>query len=150
MMKGVGLAVSVGALVGLASCSSSDEQPACRIEGTYTMSATPETQSEGCAALPSSPGTTVTISAVQGAYAVELQGGTGACRGDLVEACKLQTKCDVDILDATDPAQRTGTLQFSWTFSQGGFTGLNAGAIPPATSVPKGCTFSSNATATRR
>lgn len=149
MTKVVGLAVFALVLITASACSSDDE-PDCRIEGTYTMTATPETQSEGCSAVPPSSSTTITISPFQGAYAVELQGGTGACRGDRIEACKLQTKCDVNVVDATDPAQRTGTLQFSWTFSQDGFTGLNAGSVPPATSVPKGCTFSSNATAKRR
>lgn len=143
-------------VVALLACSSSSSEPSCQIAGTYTMTATPETKTSGCDAIANGPQTsTVTITArppgMTGPdFAIELQGAQGACAGTLVEACKVQSKCDYNLTDAVDPKNSTGTVQFSWTFDATGFSGLNAGTFPAAKSVPGGCTFSSNATAKRR
>jgi hypothetical protein len=134
----------------------------CKIEGTYTLEATLETQSAGCEDL-FDPATNpnagaqqvVTITAkppgLRGPdFAIEIQGASGACAGDIVDACTVQTKCDLNVTDALDPNNATGTLQFSWTFSATGFEGLNSGALPPAKTAPKGCTFTSRAVGVRR
>lgn len=154
-MKRVCAAAAVGAFVAVnAACAAETDADECRILGTYTMTATPETQSAGCSAISGNEGdtgsTTVTISSVGTDYVIELQGAQGACKGSLVESCKLQSKCDYVVTDALDSADDTGTLQFSWTFDASGFRGVNSARIPKATSVPEGCSFTSNATATRR
>jgi hypothetical protein len=153
-MPQIGRSTLVLAAVLIAACSSDndgDGAPSCTIEGTYSMTAAIESQSEGCSDIQAGPPSVVTITArPSGNFLVELQGGTGGCAGDLVGTCKVQTKCDVRVSDATDPSNNMGTLQFSWTFDANGFTGLNSAALPPARSLPRGCTFTSNATATRR
>lgn len=149
-MRRIWSAAVVG-LVCLVACSDGDKDaPACSIPGTYTMTAAPETQSSGCSALPPAAPTTVTVNSAGGGYSIEMQSLQGGCVATLVEACKIQAKCDFQATDALDPAQATGTLQFSWTFDAGGFKGINSGTIPKARSVPDGCTFTSNATAQRR
>jgi hypothetical protein len=153
-MRGVAFAVGLTAV--LVACSGDDE-PECVIAGTYTMTATPESQSEGCADLGSGEGppTTLTITerppgATGPDFAVEMSGLQGGCAANKTSACQIQTKCDVVLTDATDPANNVATLQFSWTFTESGFSGLNSGAFPAAKTLPRGCNFTSKATASRR
>lgn len=142
------------ALLMVAACSSSSESdaPICKVAGTYVMTATPQTASEGCPLKSgeAGPPVTITITPSGETFAVEMQGAQGGCTATVPEACKLQTKCDLVETDAIDPGNRVGTLQFSWTFNATGFSGLNSGSLPPAGSLPKGCTFQSSATATRQ
>lgn len=146
--------MAVVVTVVLVACSSDDEE-ACPIAGTYTMTATPEAQSEGCQDLGQAGQTTLTITQRPPGktgpdFALQMQGVQGACAVEQLAACKVQSKCDILITDATDPANNVGTLQFSWTFDRGGFKGINSGSFPAATSLPRGCTFTSQATGTRR
>lgn len=147
------VAASLFALV--AACSSADE-PSCRIGGTYTMTATPDIQTEGCSDLPQGPtSSAVTLTprpagATGPDFALEMQGLSGACAVNQSDTCKLDGKCDVTIIDATDPANNIATLQITWTFTESGFSGLNSGSFPAAKSLPRGCAFTSKANGTRR
>lgn len=144
------LIVSAVALA-LLACSSSDDEPACQIVGTYTMTAVTETQTAGCAAVTDDgTPTTLTISADGAGYLVEIGGTEGSCPAEVIGACKIQSKCGLALRDPVDPNNATGTLQYSWTFKPDGFSGLNSGVIPAAKSLPDGCTFTSTATGTRR
>ena len=129
-----------------AACSSSTDGEECTIVGTYTVSA--ETEGGDCP--DAKDGMTYTISRVGDAYGVEIQGLSGGCIADPVGTCKLQGKCDLAISDATDPSNARGTAQYSWTFTGSGFSGSMAISIPPAASLPGGCSGSSRQTATRR
>jgi hypothetical protein len=136
------------AAVYVAACSSGDDEPACRIEGTY--SATGVTESGDCPPVDGNQPVTDTISRnPDGSYLLEVQGITGGCRLEQVETCKLQGKCDVDIADATTQIT-TGTAQYSWTFRRDGFDGFSTVSIPPARSLPNGCTGSARVTGARR
>lgn len=145
--------VGIGLLV---ACSSSDKDdtPACQIAGTYSMTTTVETQSEGCSVIPPDDGTpsVVTVNASGGGFTIETQGLSGACPANAIDACKLQAKCDVVVSDATGKnPPYTVTLQFSWTFDAAGFSGgINSGAFPVVPDVPKGCNITSKATGARR
>lgn len=147
------VASAVGAvIVVLAGCSSEAGDP-CPIAGTYTMMAVAETNT--CPTSSGGGSTAVTITARPPGktgpdFYLEIQGTTGGCAADKVDVCKIQSKCNVTVTDALSATDNVGTLQFSWTFDGKGFTGLNSGAVPPAESVPKGCSFTSNATGIRR
>ena len=117
------------------------------------MTSTTESQSDGCAELLSGPvePTTVTITkSADDSYAIELEGLPGACHGDLIAGCKLQTKCDLQLKSPLDPTRRTGTLQISWAFNSSGFTGSTSASYPPISQAPKGCDATTADTGKRR
>lgn len=136
-----------GGLVAACSSDAAEDEPVCRIEGTYTATGTKE--SGDCELAASGPVTDTITKLPDGRYRLEIQGATGACDLDLVETCKLQGKCQLAISDATNPDD-VGTVQYSWTFHNMGFNGFSAVAIPPAASVPKGCTATARVEGTRR
>lgn len=151
------LAVAAFAGTSTMACAAPTEPAvSCPVAGTYTMTAEPETMSAGCSDLSSDVGPmTVTLTQRRPGktgpdFSLELQGATGACAANFVDACKVQAKCDVQVLDATDPRNDVGTLQFSWNFDSEGFSGINSGSIPVAESLPKGCSFTSKAIGVRR
>jgi hypothetical protein len=84
-------------------------------------------------------------------FALEITGNTGACSLNRVagSACKVQGKCDIAVTDALDPKYATGTVQYSWTFDSKGFTGTSTLILPPAKSLPQGCTGQANVVGTR-
>lgn len=140
-------AVAVALVVGCSSSTEGDE-PACRLEGTYTATGMVETGD--CPIDPNAPPTTDTITKLaDGRYRLEIQGTTGACDLEQVEMCKLQGKCDIAVSDALTPGER-GTVQYSWTFTATGFTGFSAVTVPRATSLPNGCSGTASITGTRR
>lgn len=146
MTRHVLVAASLVALV--VACSSSTDGEECVIVGTY--SATGVQESGNCPASGSDAPVTDTITKIgEGRYGLEIQGISGGCVLDQVEACKLQGKCDLGIIDAINPADR-GTVQYSWTFTKDGFSGFSAITIPPAKSLPDGCSASAKVTGTRR
>lgn len=147
-MRHVLAAASLLAILAACSSSTDGDGTSCRIEGTYT--ATGKVESGNCPLNPDAPPTTDTITKLDDrSYGLEIQGTTGGCVLELVEACKLQGKCDLAITDAIDPGDR-GTVQYSWTFTQDGFTGFSAVTVPPAKSLPDGCSGTASVTGTRR
>lgn len=140
-------------LVGCSSSASSGES--CPFEGTYTFTNMLES---GMCMAPADAGAqssnsvgTVTITANGGSYVLQLAGVTGGCIATQVgSACKLQADCPVTITDAIDPTNATGTFQYSWTFTESGFTGLTTVNAPPAKSLPDGCSATDSSTGTRR
>lgn len=144
-MRHVLVAASLIALV--VACSSSTDGEDCQIEGTYT--ATGKLESGNCPAGDGSPVTDTITKLSNGQYGLEIQGTTGGCTLDLVGTCKLQGKCGIAVSDATNPGD-TGTVQYSWTFTANGFDGFSAVTIPPAKSLPDGCSASVHVTGTRR
>ena len=133
----------------LFACSSDDKET-CPIVGTYSVSGT---NTDGDCPT-STDATAYTISPApdgSGAdYVVEITGIQGRCALNEIAACKAQGKCDLDVGDATDPANRTGTFQYSWTFSEGGFTGTATLIVPDAKSLPGGCRSSISQNASRQ
>lgn len=128
-------------------CSSSDDEPACTIAGTYTMVAAKES---GTCADTGGAASTITITQAGRDYDIEIQGFQGGCVGTTTAACKLQMACDVLILDALSAANNVGTLQAAWAFDAKGFSGINSISVPPAKSLPAGCFGTFKATGTRR
>lgn len=141
------------ALVGLAAaCSSSTDgdDDACRIEGTYTATAVQESGNCPIGGGESTGPVTDTVTKLpDGRYRLEIQGTTGACDLEIVEQCKLQGKCAIAVTDAINPGE-TGTVQYSWTFRRDGFDGFSAITVPPAQSLPGGCSATAKVTGTRR
>jgi hypothetical protein len=140
-------------LVALAACSSSSSAPACQIEGSYT--ATAERTSGDCQ-LSTTPVTdTITARPADATgpdFALQITGLQGGCALNHVagDTCKVQGKCDITVSDALDPSNATGTAQYSWTFTGTGFTGTSTVTIPPAKSLPKGCSAIASVTGTRQ
>jgi hypothetical protein len=144
-------------IVVIAGCTSStDGNAGCPITGTYAVAGA--TESGNCASQSTdesgSTSTTYTITRrAEGSspeYAIEIQGLQGACGADHVDTCKLHGKCDILIKDAVSATNNTGTFQFSWTFDAKGFGGTYALTVPPAKSLPKGCTENGTTQGTRR
>lgn len=158
LIMGVALAAIVVA------CSSSDDGSAltnCEYVGTYSMTA--NLTSSACAADDPDAGVTgqssephpvtVTVSgpdSTGSVYAVQLEGVQGGCRGEVLAGCKLQTKCEITLTDALDPANRVGTYQFSWTFTHAGYSGSETLNLPPAQNYSHGCRGEADVTATRK
>jgi hypothetical protein len=146
-----GLCVLAFGVLLVTACSSESEGPACKIEGTYLGTASNVT---GTCAVSTDP-VTDTITArteTPPDFNLEIQGFTGACSLTRVagEACKVQGKCDITVTDAIDPANATGTVQYSWTFTNTGFSGTSAVTIPPGKSLPNGCSGRASVTGTRQ
>lgn len=133
-------------LAGPGCASSTEDEPPCRIEGTYSVAATLES---GDCAVSSSPVTDTISKLSDTRYGLEIQGFTGGCLLDLVESCKLQGKCDVTTTDTLRPGD-VATVQYSWTFTRDGFSGFSAATIPPAKGLPNGCRATVRVTGTRR
>lgn len=129
------------------ACSSSTDGDECLIVGTYAVTGA----SEAGNTCPDSINetTTYTISADGAGYDVQIQGIQGFCDAQPVTSCKIQGSCAVGVKDAKDPNAK-GTLQFSWTFTEGGFKGSMSVAVPDAASVPGGCSGTSAQTGVRR
>jgi hypothetical protein len=131
------------------ACSSSaedDAAPSCSFVGSYNVTATEE--AGGTCGAAGNP--TYTISDLgDGTYGLEVPGLQGGCIIEDIGNCKGQGKCDLKLLDATDPANATGGVSFAWTFSRDGFTGSNSLVLPPAKTLPDGCTSRYALTATR-
>jgi hypothetical protein len=149
-------AVLVGVIALLVACSSDPAAaPTCQIEGSY--SATGTTIPGGtCPDAPATPVVDTITARPPGAtgpdFKLEITGLKGACSLNLVagSACKVQGKCDVEISDALDPQNATGTVQYSWTFDSKGFTGTSTLTAPPGKSLPKGCIGQANVVGTRQ
>ncbi len=154
--RGIALAL-VG--IGLASaCSGTAENKAtCPIVGTYTVTGTvesgdcssPSTDESGASS------TTYTITKLDSGdptsdFGIEIQGLRGGCIGDQIDTCKVQGKCDLRLKDPVSPSDDIGTYQFSWTFDANGFNGTYAVRLPPAKTLPKGCTENGSIVGTRR
>lgn len=123
------LAVVVGS-----ACSSSSSEPACELVGTYKLAGT--NRKGDC---PSTGGDTlVTVSERGSALVAEFQGVQGGCPLTKTGTCGWQTKCDLDIVDATGP-QKQGTLQLSVSVDGASVSGTSALYLPPAKDLPKGC-----------
>lgn len=144
----------IASVLVLAGCSSSSSStPACQIEGSYT--ATGQRTNGNCpvSTMPVTDTITARPAGASGPdFALQITGLQGACSLNYVagETCKVQGKCDIAITDALDPANATGTTQYSWTFTSTGFTGTSTVTIPPAKSLPQGCTAMANVTGTRQ
>lgn len=142
------------AILAVACTTKVEGEDACTIAGTYSLSGVKE--SGNCPESGGDPNatTTLTISPAEAGsgadFALEIQGLQGACPMAKVDSCKLQGKCDVVLKDALDPRNATGSIQYTWTFDKNGFTGFSALTLPPATSLPKGCSQNATNTATRR
>ena len=145
----------VGMTFAVVACSSSDED-ACVIEGTYSATAVmlpggscPDTNNDPVVdtitARP--PGTTGGPD-----FYLQITGTQGGCPLNRVagSACKVQGKCDVQLIDALDPNNAMGTVQYSWTFDANGFTGTSTVIVPAAKSLPKGCTAQASVTGKRQ
>lgn len=148
--------VALGFVVvsGLVACSSSSSGPACQIEGSY--SGVGSNAQGTCPSGAAGPVTDTITARPPGAtgpdFLLEITGLQGGCALNYVagEACKVQGKCDLQITDALDPNNATGTVQYSWTFTNSGFTGTSTETIPPAKSLPKGCSTQETVTGTRQ
>lgn len=116
----------------LASCAT---DPPCSIAGLYVGMQT-SVVSGNCPGSTSSVADTFTESGTSATLSV--QGLSGTCSGP-VDRCTWTASCQVMVTDATDPTNSTGTIQYSWAFTSTGFTGTSAVSIPPARSVPGGC-----------
>lgn len=130
------LAVALSLTV-VAACSSSEDDAAddCPIVGTYNIKGEPISGDCG-------PGAeaTYTVSAQGAGYLVEVPGLQGGCSLESAGTCKVQGKCDVVGTDALDPNNNVAGVSFAWTFTKSGFTGTNTLSLPPAKSLPAGCT----------
>jgi len=152
-MKGGVLFAGAVALAMVACSSSGSSSPACKVAGTYTGFL--DSQSGTC---PSSGSGTVTDTITArpaGAsgpdFILEITGLQGACELNYVDeaACKVQGKCDATITDALTPGDK-GTIQYSWTFDAAGFHGTSTVDLPPAKSLPNGCSGQATVHGTRQ
>lgn len=133
------------ALFLLGACGD-DPGPSCLIEGTYSATVLPESGNCPVSTAPVAD----TISALpNGKYRLQIQGLTGGCDMDRVEACKLSAKCDLKAQDVLTPGS-VGTAQYAWTFTDSGFTGFSAIVLPAAKSMPAGCSGTAKVTGIRR
>ncbi len=145
-MRPVIVTALVAAFVAAAGCASSSNEEPCRIEGTYTATGTLES---GNCPLVDGPVTDTLTKLPDGRYRLEIQGTTGGCDLDLVDTCKVQGKCFLDVKDVVNPGDR-GTVQYSWSFTRDGFSGLSAVTVPPAASLPAGCSATAKVIGKRR
>lgn len=137
MIRRVIPAVALSPLALACSSSTDDAGPDCQIVGSYNVTITEE--AGGTCGPGGNP--TYTISdRGDGTYALEVPGLQGGCVLEDIGQCKAQGKCDLTLLDAADPANATGGVSLSWTFTEAGFTGSNSLVLPPAKSLPEGCT----------
>lgn len=136
--------VVVAVVVGVVACSSDDED-SCEIAGLYTATGTLES---GDCPVPTDP-VTDTFEVKGDEATLTIQGVQGGCTGKIA-GCKWTASCQTRVLDALDPNDDQGTVQYSWTFSKTGFTGTSAISVPPAVSLPKGCRAIARVTGTRR
>lgn len=139
---------ALGIAATILACSSGTEGDDCAIAGTYAVTGAAETGNTCPDSINET--TTYTISPTGDTFAVELQGVQGSCIGRRIEACKIQGKCDLASRDPVSPNNAIGTLQFSWTFVGDGFKGSATVTIPPAVSLPGGCSGTSAQTGVRR
>lgn len=150
-----GAVCAVAMTLAAAACSSTDED-VCLVEGTYSATAVmlpgatcPDTGTDPVVdtitARP--PGSTSGPD-----FYLQITGAQGGCPLNRVagNACKVQGKCDVQLTDALDPTNAVGTVQYAWTFDAKGFTGTSTVTVPPAKSLPKGCTAQANVTGKRQ
>jgi hypothetical protein len=135
MRHALAVALSLAALVACSSSSEDDAaEEACPIVGTYNIQG--ELVSGNCG-----PGSaaTYTISADGPGFLVEVPGLQGGCPLEQIGTCKVQGKCDITGADALDPSNAVGGVSFAWTFRKEGFEGTNTLSLPPAKSLPEGC-----------
>lgn len=137
--------VMTAALMALAGCSSSDDEE-CRIDGTYTVTGTVE--SGNCAG-PSEPVTDTFTTLPDGRVKLEIQGLPDLVPIGTVNGCTWTAANSFTITDATT-AEKTGTVQYSYTFTRSGLSGIVSQSIPPAASLPAGCRGTTKVTGTRR
>jgi hypothetical protein len=126
------------------ACSSSDEAQ-CQVAGLYVATATPE--SGNC---PVSTDPVTDTFEVKGDSATLIVQGLGPVCTGKVQSCTWTASCPIVVTDATDPANKTGTVQYSWTFTKDGFSGTSALSLPPAKSLPSGCKGIARVTGSRR
>ncbi len=83
-------------------------------------------------------------------YKIGVPGVTGdGCGVVLVDQCKVQGKCEILIADATGP-MKYATVQYSWSFTDTGFTGLSTAVVPPSQSLDGGCAENADVSGVRR
>lgn len=149
----MGRFAAVVVLAHVVACSSEAERPPCTIAGTFQ-----ETVKITGGDCPAGGGDPITVTVTQRPagvtggpdYKIAVPGITGdGCGVSLVEQCKVQGKCEILIADATGPMQY-GTVQYSWAFTDTGFTGLSTVSIPPSVSLDGGCTGSADVSGVRR
>lgn len=149
-MRHVLVAASLLAL--LAACSSDDGEE-CPIVGTYSLTGEIESTTCNTGSSPAPSTTTIQIQAEEASsgfdFSYTVQGTTGRCGLKKVSACKVEGTCPLAINDATT-ANNQGSLQTSWTFSKGGFSGISSLTLPPFKDNPDGCVQTTKNTATRR
>jgi hypothetical protein len=137
--------LAVGLLVFEGACASADE-PACVVDGTYTVTGVRES---GNCAESSDPITDTFTTLSNGSVKLEIQSLPDLVPIGTMSGCKWTAAGSVTILDASGP-EKKGTLQYSYTFNRTGFAGIVSVYVPPATSLPAGCTGTTKATGTRR
>jgi len=142
------IASAVASFAVIACSSSAGEGEACDVVGTYVT--TDAKQSGSCPDVGSQPTTWTISSDGAGGYVVETAGIKGGCTAQPVNACKVQGKCDVIVADPIDPAKNQGTIQYSWTFKDGGFTGSTVIFAPASAALKDGCSSEYVSTGVRR
>ncbi len=147
----IAIAVTVMVLV-LVACSSEKDGtgvPSCQPIGTFSVQDV--RQSGTCPEDTQANTITVSAGASPTEILIEFQGVTGGCPAtQLAGECKFQGKCDLTVIQPTDPARPTGTLQYSWTFDAAGLTGSSSLSMPPTATLTQGCVAEYSSSGPRR
>lgn len=139
------LVASALVAAGIVACSSVDE-PACQIDGTYSVTGTVES---GNCPVSGDPVTDTFTTLSDGRVQLQIQGLPGLIPVGTVSGCTWTAANRVTILDATGP-EKEGTLQYSYTFDRAGLSGIVSQSLPPAKSLPGGCRGTVRVMGTRR
>jgi hypothetical protein len=127
------------------ACSSASST-ACDIAGLYVVNGT--TQSGNCPTPDSNVTDTFSVSGNTATLVFAGLVGPG-CTGP-VSGCTWTASCDITDTTATSPSDATITAQYSYTFTETGFTGTLGEDIPPSTGLTSGCRGVMSATGTKQ
>lgn len=147
MIRETLMAVLVGC-GGLTACSSSSSSSSCQVAGTYTVNGAVES---GDCQTSADPVTDTFVANSDGSVTLLIQGLPDFhCTGKVDSACKWTAACTSLVTDATSSSQNEATLQYSYSFSASGLTGIVSESFPPAKSLPNGCRGTVKVSGTRR
>ncbi len=126
---------------------SSESDPACVVDGTYSVTSVRE--SGDCPEGGGEPVTDTFTTLPDGRVKLEIQGLPDLVPVGRLNGCQWTAALRFIATDATGP-ENVGTLQYSYTFTRSGLSGILSRAVPATPGLPNGCRGTVRVTGTRR